>query len=263
MAIDISHRREGGIRRVTIKGDAKKSGIGFSALLLAAVIALAIELSSDILSLFSVFWAQVTSVIGEAYIPILCFLTARAYICSGSRRRMFGLLLGAAVIAAHIPYIYFFGHMQISIFSRTSALFPMLMGYAALCVRDMNSIEPNIKNAVILLICLAASAGEGGGLAAVGVYIFGLEYDRRTQIKFFCFAAAVSAVISLILGIFNWQFFNWIYIIGMFIPLPLIKRYSGDMSINKRQWWIFFYPLLIAAFIIIKKTIIIIINKSL
>ena len=245
MAIDISNRPPGGMRKVTLKGGQNhgQKGLSYKALFAVALGAALLNAAAMALSAVSFLPLLVSRSIGKAEVFIICFLTAKLYKYS-ENRRLSGLVLAIGAVVSHFPcYLYLsaFGLNRGSFFSTTSLMFPLLMGYSALCICDMKSLDCNVKNVVIFLTCIAAVWGDGGSLAAVWVFIFGSEYSDRAKINYACIAGLVMFVIELILGFTSGGWLTSFGSLGFLLAVPIVSRYRAtDRRAGKK---VFLYAL--------------------
>ena len=133
MAIDISNRRDGPIRRIAIPSQRKK-GLTSDILKLIAVIAMVIDHIAWAFIPFNSIAGQIMHVIGRLTAPIMCFMIAEGYYKTNNVKK-YAQRLGIFALISHIPYTYFHTG-KFEIISTTSVIFPLFMGLIALIVRD-------------------------------------------------------------------------------------------------------------------------------
>ena len=133
MAIDISNRRNGPIRRIAIPSQRKK-GLTSDILKLIAVIAMVIDHIAWAFIPFNSIAGQIMHVIGRLTAPIMCFMIAEGYYKTHNVKK-YAQRLGIFALISHIPYTYFHTG-KFEIISTTSVIFPLFMGLIALIVRD-------------------------------------------------------------------------------------------------------------------------------
>lgn len=242
MAIDISNRRDGPIRRVTIASQRKK-GLSSDALKLIAVIAMVIDHIAWLFIPFGSIAGQIMHVIGRLTAPIMCFMIAEGYYKTSNVKK-YAQRLGIFALLSHIPYTYFHTG-RFEIISTTSVIFTLFMGLIALIIRDSTKYETSVKNIIILLICLVSMIGDWGGIAVVWIIIFGSRhYSVKTQMQYFCISTAVMIVLNIIFNAVNGCWYNNLFQLGIFLAVPLLMHYNEIRRSGKSYKWFFyiFYP---------------------
>lgn len=253
MAIDISNRPNKNIRKVTIPAK-RKNMLSFIAIITVAFISIFFDCLADLL--LSVNVSKVLYVllklIGQVSIPLICFITSECYMRTKKVKNL-AITLGIAAIISHIPYVIF-STGKFDLLSRTSLMFPVLLGYSALLIRDMPAVDRNVKSAIILLSCLIAMAGEGGSIVVVWIYIFGSGFSMNKKIKYFSIAGIVMVILNLIVSISSEAWYIFIYQLGIFLALPFIVNTNPakSKSIENDFYTICFYPVIIIIFAVIK-----------
>ncbi|MGN0614268.1 MAG: hypothetical protein ACI4JB_10280 [Porcipelethomonas sp.] len=224
MAIDISNRSGNHVRKAVIpqkhQGGISYERLAVAALAFAAVGFAGITFSESLNSVLSV----LIKIVSQAAVPLACFLAARRYYTTKNVKRT-AAILGILAVLSHIPYVWLVTG-KFGFFSGTGLMFPLFMGFAALIVRDIPGIDINVKNIVVILACVAAVIGEGGCAAAVWMLIFGGNYDKRIQIRYFSITAIAVLVVHIIVGAVNGCWYEGLYHIGYFIAVPFISRYN-------------------------------------
>lgn len=250
MAIDISNRPDKNIRKVTIPKKNQK-GISLTMLIIVALGLILVDCSAYVNNITNILFVLL-KFIGQAAIPIMCFITAQIYMHTNNVRN-FAIILGILTVVSHIPYIIL-NTGEFGILSKTSLMFPMFLGYSALMIRDMPGVDRNVKSAVILLACLISMAGQGGGIAVVWIYIFGSNYSKDKQMKYFAIAGIVMIILNLILNLSSVFWWIMIYQLGFFLAVPFIMKYNSAKSKtdDKDFYIIAFYPVIILLFALIR-----------
>lgn len=242
MAIDISNRREGSVRRITITQKRKK-GLTSDLLKLIAVIAMVIDHIAWSFIPFGSIAGQIMHVIGRLTAPIMCFMVAEGYYKTRNVKK-YAQRLGIFALISHFPYT-FFETGKFEIIHQTSIMFPLFLGVVALIVRDSPKYETAVKNMIILLICLVSMIGNWGCIAVMWIVIFaGRNYSRKTQMQYFCVLTAVMIVLNIILNAVNGCWYNNLFELGAFLAVPLLMKYNGIRRGGKAYKWFFyiFYP---------------------
>lgn len=255
MAIDISNRRDGSIRRVTIASKRKK-GLTSDTLKLIAVIAMVIDHIAWTFIPFGSIAGQIMHIIGRLTAPIMCFMIAEGYYKTHNVKK-YAQRLGIFALISHIPYTYLHTG-KLEIISSTSMIFTLFMGLLALIVRDSTKYETSIKNIIILLICLVSMIGDWGGIAVVWIVIFGSRnYSGKTQMQYFCVSTAVMIILSTIFSAVNGCWYHSLFQLGIFLTVPLLMKYNGVRKSGKSYKWFFyiFYPAHLLLFAVIKYVI--------
>lgn len=159
MAIDISKRPDGPIRKFTIP-QKRKPGITSDLLKLIAIIAMTVDHIAWAFVPFGSIAGQLMHVIGRLTAPIMCFMVAEGYYKTRNVKK-YAIRLGIFALISHFPYV-FFSSGRFYLIHQTSVMFPLLLGLAALVVRDSPKYEPTVKNMIILVICLISMVGDLG-----------------------------------------------------------------------------------------------------
>ena len=199
MAIDISNRPDKNIRQYTIT---QKGQQGYSITLLVVITLMSVAVDCIGIAFstsLNIIFYEILRFFGQLSIPLACYLTALEYRHTKDVRKS-ALILGVLTVFSHIPYV-FINTGSFEILSRTSLMFPLFMCYLALMVRDMAGIDTNVKSAVMLLVCFISAVGHGGCASAVWIYIFGSDFSKNTQIKYFSIAGAVMLILNLIFNL--------------------------------------------------------------
>jgi hypothetical protein len=114
------------------------------------------------------------------------------------------------------------------------------MGCTALMLSDMPNVDRNVKIILTLLICFAASMGEGGSAVVVWTLIFGSRTDSITKTKLF-YAVGLTLVVINLIYTFMAGFGNWTGIIislGFLLAAPFLSKYNSfnaDVSKSHRR----------------------------
>lgn len=252
MAIDISNRPNKNIRRVTIPSK-KQKVISFFMLIIIALCTVVFDcLANVFINNINEVLYILLKLIGQASVPLMCFITAQAYMYTQKVKNL-AIILGILAIISHIPYIFFnIGEFQL--FQKTSLILPLFLGYSALMIRDMPTVDRNVKSAVILLACIISIAGQGGGISVVWTYIFGSGISKNKQLKYFFIAGVVMVILNFIVNLGLEFLFIAVYQLGFFLAVPFIMKYNSNKSrnIEKDFYKIAVYPIIIIIFAIIR-----------
>lgn len=255
MAIDISNRRNGPVRRISISSQRKK-GLTSDLLKLIAVIAMVIDHAAWAFVPYGSIAGQAMHVIGRLTAPIMCFMITEGYYKTHDVKK-YAQRLGLFAVISHIPYTYFHTG-KLEIISSTSAVFPLFMGLLALIIRDSPKYETSVKNMIILLICLVSMIGDWGCMAVIWIIIFGSRnFSRKTQIQYFCVSAALMIALDIIYNAVNGCWYYNLFQLGIFLAVPLLMKYNGIRKGGSGYKWFFyiFYPTHLLLFAVIRYAI--------
>lgn len=255
MAIDISSRPNKNIRRVTIPSK-KQNGISFLILIIIALCTVVFDcLANVFINNINEVLYILLKLIGQASVPLMCFITAQVYMYTQKVKNL-AIILGILAIISHIPYVLL-STGKFDIISKTSLMLPLFLGYSALMIRDMPTVDRNVKNAVILLACLISIAGQGGGIAVIWTYIFGSGISKNKQLKYFSIAGVVMVILNFIVNLGLEFWFIALYQLGFFLAVPFIMKYNSNKSRNMEKdfYKIAVYPIIILIFAVIRYVI--------
>ena len=247
MQIDISKKRPVG-RRVTIPGNRKKqTGISFTALVIIAAAAFFIDcFGQAVLGIGNIWVYQLLRFIGQIAAPIACFLAAKLFCGTRNIKNLF--ILGVILLAvSHVAFVYF-NHEEFTLLRGTSFMLPVFLGCAALFVKDMTTIDSNMRTVMIFLLCLLAWFGSGGSVCAVWVFLLGSDLERSLKTKIFLFSWVLIFVIGLIYSVIEGRWYMELYRLGNLAALPLIMRYKEDREYPAwRYGCTLIYPVIMGA----------------
>lgn len=242
MVIDISKRPDGPIRKFTIP-QKRKSGITSDLLKLIAIIAMTVDHIAWAFVPFGSIAGQLMHVIGRLTAPIMCFMVAEGYYKTRNVKK-YAIRLGIFALISHFPYV-FFSSGRFYLIHQTSVMFPLLLGLAALVVRDSPKYEPTVKNKIILVICLISMVGDWGAVAVIWILIFSAcRFDRKRQMKNFCAVSALYILLDFIYCAAMGQWYHDLFQLGVFLAVPLLMSYNGVRKGGKAYKWLFYvyYP---------------------
>lgn len=244
MAIDISHRRQGPIRKIQIsQGKKEKPGMSADMLKLIAIIAMVIDHIAWAFVSFGSIAGQVMHIVGRITAPIMCFMVAEGYSKTHDPKK-YALRLGIFAVISHIPFV-FFETNSFNPLSNTSVIFTLFLGLIALMIHDSLKLEQWAKTGIIFGICLISMIGDWNAFAVIYIYYFYVfRYDRKAQIKCFCVINAVLLIIVNTIDALNGIWFNDMFQAGVFLAVPLLMLYNGKRNKGKASKWFFyiFYP---------------------
>lgn len=209
--------------------------------------------------------------LGRTALPILCFFIAEGYTHTRSVRR-YALRLLLFALASYLPFLYFnTGALPgASTWYRWNILFPLLAGLLALWAQDVTA-RPWLRWLITAGLFLLTLPGDWNGFPVVFILAFGLgRPGPRERLGRYSLAAGLAVLaysMPYILYLFTltgaelpflftskllpqpvtiWDFLlNAGIQAGLFLALPLLKRYDGSRGGNRATQWCFylFYPL--------------------
>lgn len=242
MAIDISKRPDGPIRKFTIP-QKHKSGITSDLLKFIAIIAMTVDHIAWLFVETSGIAGQAMHFIGRLTAPIMCFMIAEGYHKTHNVKK-YALRLGIFALISHLPYV-FFSSGRLYLIHQTSVMFTLFLGLVALIVRDSPKYEPAVKNMIILVICLISMVGDWGAIAVIWILIFSAcRFDRKMQMKYFCAVSALYILLDFIYCATMGQWYHDLFQLGVFLAIPLLINYNGVRKVGKAHKWLFYiyYP---------------------
>lgn len=252
MAIDISNRPNKNIRRINIPSK-QKNDISFTMLIVIALSLISVDCLTNIfVNHINTVLYILLKFIGQAAIPLMCFITAQSYMHTNNSRSI-AITLGILTVVSHIPYVLL-NTGEFIILTKTSLMLPMFLGYSSLMIRDMLGIDRNVKSAVILLVCLVSMAGQGGCIAVVWIYIFGSNFSKDKEIKYLAVTGTVMVIINFILNLSSNFWWIVVYQFGFSLAIPFIMRHNSAKSkaVKKDFYKITCYPIVIFLFAVIR-----------
>lgn len=252
MAIDISNRRSGPIRKIYIPKK-RKSGLSADILKIIAMITMVIDHIAWAFIPFDSIAGQAMHIIGRITAPIICFMIAEGYnsthdVISYARR------LGIFAVISHIPYVYF-ETGSFNPLHTTSIMLPLFLGVVALIIQDSPKYDAGIKSIVFLVLCIISCLGDWNVTAMLWIYYFSVyRYDRKRQIKYFCIISIIMTALNMIQYVITGSWYLGFFQLGVFLAVPFLMNYSGERKIGKAGKWFFyiFYPLHLAVIAVIR-----------
>ena len=176
---------------------------------------------------------------GRLTAPIMCFLVAEGYYHTSNLRRYMGRLLLMAVIS-HLPFTLFLGYEVWAFWQATDVMWSLLFGLVALAVYHQKAWPSWKRVGGILLCCLLAYPADWNYVGVLMILFFGIFH----QIKNWQTAAHLG-----IGGLYLAQGLTYgtslISRVGIFLSIPLLRRYNGRRGRRSKaiQWaFYWFYP---------------------
>jgi hypothetical protein len=124
-------------------------------------------------------------------------------------------------------------------------MFTLFLGLMALIVVNSPKLTANAKTIIVFLIGILSLFGDWGGTGVVWIVIFGSSYSRDQKLKYFCLASGIVIIISLIsAGISGGHWYSQLFQLGIFLAVPVIKRYNGVRKGGTAARWFYYiyYP---------------------
>jgi hypothetical protein len=186
--------------------------------------------------------------LGRTAAPIFCFFIAQGFHYTSNRRKYTIRLLVLALLS-HLPYNSAFAY---SFFQATSVIWPLALGLIALDAFKNEKIHIVFKLAIVAACCALAYRANWNFIAVLWILMFGLFHGN---IKKQIFSFSVIGLFYLAInfnfvpyinrpGFFHEQFPQW-FQLGIFLTIPLLLMFNGNLGKKSRfMTWFFyvFYP---------------------
>ena len=192
---------------------------------------------------------EVMHIIGRLTAPTMCYFIAEGYYHTHDIKK-YAARLGIFALISHIPFTYFeTGKIYFGIHlvpEGTSVIYTLFLGLIALIVWNSEKLKKYMKVILIILICIASIPGDWCFFAVLWILLFGINHGNvKKQMTGFCIVSAIEVLISLSLSSIWWE---QIFQAGVFLVIPLLLKYNGQLGYNKDHKWIkwsfyVFYPL--------------------
>lgn len=176
---------------------------------------------------------------GRVVMPIMCYQIAGGFSYTSNLKKYAGRLLVFAMIS-HLPYDLYFKE---NIWFKTSAMWGLFLGLAALAAVKKTNWHIALKIAAVVLLCIMAWPADWKYVSVLWVLFFGLFHGRRDlQMLSFALVGIFGHIIPRIIqgGL------PYVYEIGIFIAVPLLLLYNGKQGKKSKfiKWGFYvFYPL--------------------
>ncbi len=223
MAIDISHRKNNHINKITISNKPQK-GMSFFMLSAAAFILVAAGTLPERLLVNTAIYI-LCSAISFGAIPIIAFLVAETYRNTKNLRKT-AIILGLVALVSHIPYVILADGIRPYLLYNVNLSFPIFMGFMALGLQDKSGISATAKTVIALLICIICTIADNGSILVVWTLIFGSRHDITTKRKLFYTLGIISVVLNIIFSISSWQY--GLCQLGFLLAVPFIRFYNSQ-----------------------------------
>lgn len=191
---------------------------------------------------------QIMHIIGRLTAPIMCYFIAEGYYHTHDIKK-YAERLGIFAIISHIPFVYFeTGKIQGISFNMegTSVIYTLFLGLIALIIWNSERLKKYVKVILIFLICIASIPGDWCFFAVLWILYFGINHGnvKKQMISF----STISAIEVLLALSFSRMWWIQIFQAGVFLAIPLLLKYNGQLGYNKDHKWIkwsfyVFYPL--------------------
>ena len=182
--------------------------------------------------------------LGRIAAPVMFYFLAEGYRYTSSKLK-YGLRLLCFGILSQIPYsLARYGDISSS---DLNVMITLLMSFLMLIVADRVK-EKALKFIVVFIFMILTSFSDWGVLGPFMVWLFYIyREDRKKQLISYaslCLAQMVAAIFIVSAGNIEW--YEALWQIGSFLPIPLICLYNGESGrknfINKWSFYLF-YPL--------------------
>lgn len=228
-----------------IKSENKKSGITASDLKYLAVIAMFIDHVAYLFVQDGTALYYCMRFIGRITAPVMCFFISEGYHYTRNLKKYFQRMAVFAVIS-HFAFAFCFNGSFIHS-GRESMITTLFLSLLAVHLVNSDKIKKEFVLPAVMVICWLADFCDWGMEAVIYTLAFELARgNRKNQLVAYGITAGVFKVLPLIVMMMNdISYFpeNW-FILGVFIPIPLLLLYNGEKGGGKYTKWVFyvFYP---------------------
>lgn len=182
--------------------------------------------------------------LGRITMPIICFLVAEGYYKTKNLRK-YMLRLFIFAIISHVFFYYFatgiapidLSNGKVNISLPTSVILSLFLGLVSLAIFKNRKINLLIRVILIICICFISVFADWGYIGVLWILFFGI-YNASFTKQIISFS-----VIGIIFILTNAN--NQVYQFGIFLSIPLLAMYSGELGKIRNMKLIFyiFYPL--------------------
>ena len=192
--------------------------------------------------------------LGRIAAPVMFYFLSEGYRYTSSKLK-YGLRLLGFGILSQIPYsLARYGDISSS---DLNVMITLFMSFLMLIVADKVQ-EKALEVIVVIIFMILTSFSDWGVLGPFMVWLFYIyREDRKKQLISYaslCLAQMVAAVFIVSAGNIEW--YEALWQIGSFLPIPLICLYNGESgrkNIVNKWFFYLFYPLHFLAFWLILK----------
>ena len=192
--------------------------------------------------------------LGRIAAPVMFYFLAEGYRYTSSKLK-YGLRLLGFGILSQIPYsLARYGDISSS---DLNVMITLFMSFLMLIVADKVQ-EKALEVIVVIIFMILTSFSDWGVLGPFMVWLFYIyREDRKKQLISYaslCLTQMVAA--SFIVSAGNIEWYEALWQIGSFLPIPLICLYNGESgrkNIVNKWFFYLFYPLHFLAFWLILK----------
>ena len=239
---------------------ALKKGLTATQLKLIAVIAMLIDHIAFAFVDTASFGGQAMHFLGRITAPVMCFFISEGYHHTRDRRKYALRLLICAVIS-HYAFAFFRTGKFFHTGTKSSVITTLMLSLAAVAVynggftaRDGSTGVPAIsfRLPLIAMLCFAAQGADWGmfGILFTMSFEIARPYGVKKQAQAYLLAALCYLIQSWSLLTAQWSVSGKLYVLGLFLPVPLLMLYNGKRSnlssgpVQSAEKWFFyiFYP---------------------
>jgi len=196
---------------------------------------------------------EIMHIIGRLTAPIMCYFIAEGYHHTHNIKK-YALRLGIFALISHFTFSYFeTGKMPISFVNgvhfrlQTGVIYTLLLGLISLVVWNSKKMNKYVKIMLIVMICIISIPGDWPCFAVLWILAFGINYGnfKKQMIGFSIIGAIMVSVTLLFSNASGSPWWEQLFQSGVFLAIPLLSRYNGELGGSKNSKWIFyiFYPL--------------------
>ena len=234
----------------------KAGGLTTNSLKLIAIFAMLIDHLAWAFVPVTTLHGQVMHIIGRLTAPIMCFFIAEGYYHTKNLKR-YVTRLALFSFLSHFAWVYHDtrglplylrdGHWVI--YKSTGVIYTLLLGLLALIVYKDKRPGKVAKACLITLLCFLAVPGDWSFIAILWVLAFGANRgDYRKQAQAFGLVGAIMIIGIAVLSLWDALWWRQSFHLGIFLALPLLKQYNGQLGFDDHQKWLkwafyIFYPL--------------------
>ncbi len=178
---------------------------------------------------------------GRIVAPIICFLIAQGYHYTKSKYN-YALRLLIFAIISHLPYNIYFKY---TLFEATSVMWGLFLGLSALIVIKHNKLNWFLKFVFFICAILLSVLADWNYVGIVWIVGFGLLFNNiKKQVLFFALSGLIFHIVPTFLNYgFSSPVTLYLYQLGIFLAIPLIMMYNGELGRKSSFLSSFFYIL--------------------
>ena len=184
---------------------------------------------------------EILHLLGRTTAPVMCFFLVEGYHRTHSLKRYF-IRLGICAAISHFAFRYFQTGDPLSR-GTDSMILTLMICLLCMCVLHSKKIPAACRLPLCAGLALLADLGDWGKWAVLFTLTFARSRESGKAVQALAYALAVCCYfLPMLLGERPFHMF----MLGLFLPVPLLLSYNGERGASgKWSKWAFyvFYPL--------------------